>query len=66
MGYATRYVPSSVRVYPDTDVVEEYGGTVSLEKFGSVVVSGRTADNGNRIATATTSGRPFHARPGRA
>lgn len=59
MGFASRYVPSTVHVYPDTDVVEEYGGSVSLDKFGSVVVSGQAFENGNRIATHTTTGKPF-------
>lgn len=59
MGFASRYVPATVHVYPDTDVVEEYGGSVSLDKFGSVVVSGEATNNGNRIATHTTTGKPF-------
>jgi len=59
MGFASRYVPATVHVYPDTDVVEEYGGSVSLDKFGSVVVSGEPTNNGNRIATHTTTGKPF-------
>ncbi len=59
LGFAARYVPSSVRVYPDTDVVEEYGGSVSLERYGSVVVCGRNEYPGNRIATHTTRGDRF-------
>ncbi|CAI9001959.1 L-threonyl-(L-threonyl-carrier protein) 4-chlorinase [Pseudomonas sp. IT-P171] len=59
MGYATRYVPSSVQVYPDTNVVEEYGGSVSLEKYGSVVVCGMNKCPSNRIVTHTTRGRKF-------
>lgn len=59
MGYATRYVPSSVRVYPDTNVVEEYGGSVSLEKYGSVVVCGMNNCPDNRIVTHTTRGKKF-------
>ncbi|MGH3767400.1 MAG: chlorinating enzyme [Pseudonocardiaceae bacterium] len=64
MGFAARYVPSSVRVYPDTDVVEEYGGRVSLERYGSVVVRGRNEYPGNRIATHTTRGDRFVAQRG--
>jgi non-haem Fe2+, alpha-ketoglutarate-dependent halogenase len=59
MGYATRYVPSSVHVYKDTDVIHEYGGSVSLEKFGNVVVSGENRRPENRIVTQTTRGKPF-------
>lgn len=59
MGYATRYVPSSVHVYPETNVVEEYGGSVSLEKYGSVVVCGMNNCPDNRIVTHTTRGKKF-------
>ncbi|GAB2872487.1 chlorinating enzyme [Pseudoduganella ginsengisoli] len=61
MGFASRYVPSHVRVYPDTDYVEEYGGKVSLEKYGSVVVSGESNEPRNRIATETTTALKFAA-----
>jgi non-heme Fe2+,alpha-ketoglutarate-dependent halogenase len=59
LGFAIRFVPTCVRVYPDTDVVEEYGGSVSLERFGSVLVSGVNEYDHNRIATHTTTGHPF-------
>ncbi len=59
MGFVSRYVPSHVRVYPDTDYVEEYGGKVSLEKYGAVVVSGVNNEPKNRIATRTTTALEF-------
>jgi non-heme Fe2+,alpha-ketoglutarate-dependent halogenase len=59
MGFASRYVPSTVYVYPDTDVVEEYGGRVSLEKYGSVLVCGKNNNPQNRIVTHTTRGKKF-------
>jgi non-haem Fe2+, alpha-ketoglutarate-dependent halogenase len=59
LGFVARYVPSSVRVYPDTDIIDEYGGRVSLERYGSVVVRGRNEHSGNRIATHTTRGDRF-------
>jgi len=59
LAFASRYVPTSVRIYPDTDVVEEYGGAVSLEKYGAVLVSGKNEYPHNRIATHTTRGRAF-------
>jgi non-haem Fe2+, alpha-ketoglutarate-dependent halogenase len=59
LGLACRYVPTSVHVYPDTDVVEEYGGQVSLERYGAVLVSGENRYPHNRIATQTTTGHPF-------
>jgi non-haem Fe2+, alpha-ketoglutarate-dependent halogenase len=65
LGYAARYVPASVRIYPDTDVVTEYGGSIRLDKYGAVVVSGEIdRDAQNRIATHTTRGKAF-ARPSR-
>ncbi|MEU7332874.1 chlorinating enzyme [Streptomyces parvus] len=62
LGFANRYVPTSVRVYPDTTEIIEYGGRVSLERFGSVLVSGTNAYDHNVIATQTTTGHPFTTR----
>jgi non-heme Fe2+,alpha-ketoglutarate-dependent halogenase len=59
LGFAARYVPTSTHVYPDTDVVEEYGGRVSLDRYGAVVVSGENRYDHNRIATHTMTGHPF-------
>ncbi|GAB2916385.1 chlorinating enzyme [Paraburkholderia jirisanensis] len=60
MGFASRYVPSMVKVYPDTDYVEEYGGKISLERYGAVQVAGDHVPAYNsRIATHTTRGKPF-------
>ncbi|MEU8891949.1 chlorinating enzyme [Streptomyces sp. NPDC048442] len=58
LGFAGRYVPTAVQVYPGTDVIDEYGGAVSLERYGSVLVSGTAAPH-NRLATETTTGHPF-------
>jgi non-heme Fe2+,alpha-ketoglutarate-dependent halogenase len=62
LGFAARYVPTSVRVYPDTDEIIEYGGRVRLDRFGSVVVSGTNEYAYNRIATHTTTGHAFTTR----
>ncbi|MFD5843305.1 chlorinating enzyme [Streptomyces chartreusis] len=59
LGFASRFVPTSTHIYPDTDVVEEYGGKVSLERYGAVLVSGENRYEHNRIATHTTTGHPF-------
>lgn len=59
MAYVSRYVPSSVKIYPDTDVVKEYGGSISLEKYGAVLVSGKIQDDHNRMAVETTRGERF-------
>ena len=59
MGYASRYVPTSVWVYPDTDVVEEYGSTISLEKYGVVLVSGEDGYGHNRRVFKNARGFDF-------
>jgi non-heme Fe2+,alpha-ketoglutarate-dependent halogenase len=59
LAFASRYVPTSVRIYPDTDIVEEYGGSVSLDKYGAVLVAGKNEYTHNRIATHTTRGHAF-------
>ncbi|MEU8758532.1 chlorinating enzyme [Streptomyces sp. NPDC048659] len=59
MGFASRYVPSTVTVYPDSDHIEEYGGRISLERYGSVLVSGENKNADNRMVTETTRGKKF-------
>lgn len=59
IGFAARYVPTAVRVYPDSDTVEEYGGKISLDSYGAVLVSGSDEYGHNRIAQTTTRGYPF-------
>jgi non-haem Fe2+, alpha-ketoglutarate-dependent halogenase len=59
MGFAARYVPTSVRIYPDSNEIEEYGGRVTLERYGAVLVAGRDEHGHNRIATQTTRGHAF-------
>ncbi|HEY0685567.1 MAG TPA: chlorinating enzyme [Steroidobacter sp.] len=61
LGFTARYVPSSVDVYPDCDAVEEYGSTISLDKFGVVLVRGQNLNPRNRIVTKNLHGRPFVA-----
>jgi non-heme Fe2+,alpha-ketoglutarate-dependent halogenase len=62
LGFAARYVPTSVHVYPDTEEIVEYGGRVSLDRFGSVLVSGTNDYGYNTIATHTATGHPFTTR----
>jgi len=59
MGFAARYVPTCVKVYPGSEEIEEYGGRVSLEKYGAVLVAGVDEFGHNRLATHTTRGRGF-------
>jgi non-haem Fe2+, alpha-ketoglutarate-dependent halogenase len=62
LGFAGRYVPTAVQVYPDTTDVDEYGGTISLASYGTVLVAGSDAYTHNRRVTQTTTGFPFPAR----
>ena len=62
MAYAARYVPTCVRIYPDVDVIEEYGGKVALDRYGAVLVSGENSYTHNRIAMTTTRGHVFKNR----
>lgn len=56
---AGRYVPTHVRVYPDQDAFTAHGATFDLDKYGSVLVSGRDEYNHNRIRTENNLGEPF-------
>ncbi|MCG7540027.1 chlorinating enzyme [Pseudoalteromonas sp. CO348] len=40
LGYATRYLPTSVKVYPYSKGLNEFGGGASLNKHKCVLVSG--------------------------
>jgi non-heme Fe2+,alpha-ketoglutarate-dependent halogenase len=59
MGFASRYVPTKVRVYPDTDHIEEYGGSISLDRWGAVLVRGKDEYGHNRVSTQTLRGTPI-------
>lgn len=66
LGYVARYVPTNVRIYPDTTAVEEYGGRISLENYGAVLVCGHDACGYTRLLTENRRGEPFareEARP---
>lgn len=62
LGFAGRYVPTSVAIYPDTEDVEEYGGRVSLRDYGAVLVAGTDTYTHNRKVTVTTKGHKFSTR----
>jgi len=59
LGFTARYVPTAVKVYPDTDSIEEYGSTLSLDKYGVVLVSGEDSYKHNRSRTENLRGVPF-------
>lgn len=62
LGYAGRYLPTSVRVYPYSDSLEEFGGSASLERFGNVLVAGADEFHHNRFIDRTVNGFPFPVR----
>ncbi|MFD8067007.1 chlorinating enzyme [Streptomyces parvulus] len=62
LGFAARYLPTSVRVYPYSDALVEFGGQASLEKFGNVLVAGKDEYGHNRFVDRTVTGRPFVTR----
>jgi non-haem Fe2+, alpha-ketoglutarate-dependent halogenase len=59
LGFAARYVPASVHVYPDSDHVEEYGSRISLDNFGVIVVSGDDPSSHNRVVKQNRRGLKF-------
>jgi non-heme Fe2+,alpha-ketoglutarate-dependent halogenase len=62
LGFAGRYLPTSVRVYPNSDSLAEFGGSASLEKFGNVLVSGTEEYGHNRFVDRTVNGYRFPVR----
>ncbi|RJO69221.1 chlorinating enzyme [Nocardia panacis] len=64
LGFAGRYLPTSVRVYPYSDGLEEFGGKASLDRFGNVLTSGTDTYGHNRFVSQTVNGYSFAARPG--
>lgn len=62
LGFASRYLPTSVKVYPYSDALEEFGGAASLEKFGNVLVSGKDEFQHNRFVDTTVNGYRFPVR----
>ncbi|MFJ3895188.1 chlorinating enzyme [Streptomyces sp. NPDC090083] len=62
LGFAGRYLPTSVQVYPHSSALQEFGGSASLEKFGNVLVSGRDVYGHNRFVETSQRGYPFQVR----
>lgn len=59
MGFAARYVPTQVKVYPETDAVSEYGGGIPLDDYAAVLVCGKDEFGINRIAASSRRGYRF-------
>ncbi|KRP77355.1 MULTISPECIES: chlorinating enzyme [Pseudomonas] len=62
LGFAARYLPTSVQVYPYSNTLEEFGGQASLDKFGCVLVSGDNRFPHNRFVDRTCNGFQFPRR----
>ncbi|WP_328791365.1 MULTISPECIES: chlorinating enzyme [unclassified Streptomyces] len=59
LGFASRYLPTQVKVYPFSDELHEFGARASLEKFGNVLVSGADRYHHNRFVDSTVNGFRF-------
>lgn len=59
MGFAARYIPKEVNVYPDTEFVVEYGGKIPLDNYGSVLVSGQDDTHLNKLLSRNRRGTSF-------
>jgi non-heme Fe2+,alpha-ketoglutarate-dependent halogenase len=55
----TRFVPTSVRVYPDWKEFHAHGGHFNLEKWGCVLVAGEDKYGHNIIKDHDNWGTPF-------
>lgn len=62
LGFASRYVPTQVRVYPCSDSLEEFGGAASLDRYGTVLVSGEDRFHHNSVIDHTVNGYRFPVR----
>jgi non-heme Fe2+,alpha-ketoglutarate-dependent halogenase len=60
LAYVSRYVPANVKVYPDTEFVEEFGGAYSLDKYGVVEVVGNNLESSNKVKTKNNRGMVFN------
>ncbi|PHJ62586.1 hypothetical protein VF14_25595 [Nostoc linckia z18] len=59
VGYAIRYVPTNVIVYPNITTFTEFGETLSTEKTGCVLVAGEDKYKHNNIKTENALGESF-------
>lgn len=59
LGYASRYVSPSVKVYENVDRLNEFGDTISLDYHGCVLVAGEDRYGFNRIHERNLNGDEF-------
>ncbi|MFG3116700.1 chlorinating enzyme [Streptomyces sp. NPDC048197] len=62
LGFAARYLPTQVQVYPHSDALQEFGGAASLDKYGAVMVSGEDRYRHNTFVDHTVNGFRFPVR----
>jgi non-heme Fe2+,alpha-ketoglutarate-dependent halogenase len=59
LGYASRYIAPSVKVYENVDSLSEFGDTISLDYHGCVLVSGEDTYGLNRSYERNLNGFEF-------
>lgn len=59
MGFASRYVAPSVKVYDNVTELSEFGDRIDLNYFGCVLVSGEDRYGHNKLHTRNLNGVPF-------
>lgn len=59
LGFASRYVSPSVKVYENVDRLSEFGDTISLDYHGCVLVSGEDRYGHNRLLDRSLNGFEF-------
>ncbi|MFF9770400.1 chlorinating enzyme [Streptomyces sp. NPDC053086] len=59
LGFASRYLPTQVQVYPYSDELLEFGARASLKKYGCVLTSGEDRYGHNRFVETTVNGFRF-------
>ncbi len=59
LGFTARYVPTSVKIYPNLTEIEEYGSTIKLDKYGTVLVRGKDEFEYNKLLEKNLAGITF-------
>jgi len=59
MGFASRYVSPSVKVYENVDRLREFGDEIDLAYHGCVLVSGQDKYRHNRMHEKNLNGYRF-------
>lgn len=59
LGFASRYVAPSIKVYENVDRLTEFGDSISLDYHGCVLVSGEDRYGYNRLYEKSLNGYPF-------